>query len=828
MFPSNPIFPVSPSTGDYFLLTGSTNIPATLTAGLYKFDGTTWVSESGIDFPTSPAPAKGDFFQLAEHEIFADAKSGAGGDKDKVSIAGALALNIVSQDTEATVAGGIVKAGSGDVTIKAKANEEEAAHADSDAESGKVGIGASVAIDLANKGKTLAEIADGTNFTGGGALTIGADYRHQVGTEDKAGSKGGTLALSPSVSVTIVNDTSTAYLGTGNALTVTGAAAITAGEDFGADLKSDASAGGDNVAIGAAVAVNVVTTNTNAELARDLTAKSLTVSAETTQGSESESIASAKGESDGSDGPAGKSADNQSNDQLQNNPDTKNSAGTGSSPLPSASSETSSANSSSSSESGDSDGGGVDIAAAVAVNWANDTNTAKIDSGLHVTTTDAVDVSAENQTNATARAYGASVKLDSDVAIGAAVGLNVATVTNTASVGTNAHVTGGDVTVEAITPDTKEDDFVVWGLAAAGGKADASVAASAAIQVISYTSTASIGKGATVTSTGAVAVTANQKLGLQSLALAGGLSTSGSAVGGAFVVNDVSADNTSAYIDSGTGGGNVTTIDAAEGVSVEATSSIVPVIPDPKVTKITLPAVSSVAVGAAAGGGDAAVTGSVIVDLFSISTQAYIAAGAQVNQDAPYNADTTGQTLTVTATDDTQLVNVAGALALSEGSAGIGVGLIVEIMNKNVVAYIGSSANVYAGDDVSIGANPTENLLEIAVAGGASEDAAVAGAIIVVALDQGGGSHSTSAYIDNGTTLHSQGSVQVSASDTAPLQLIAGNVAIGGGSAGVGASAAILVRSGNVDAAVHNGANVDASGDRRPSASPRPRPRTSP
>ena len=108
VFTSGPIFPTSPSDGEYFLLTANTNIPQTLTAGLYKYDSSTlpknggWVSETGTEFPEIRRRSKGDFFQLTEHYFLADGISGAGGDKDKVSIAGALGLNIISDHTSAT------------------------------------------------------------------------------------------------------------------------------------------------------------------------------------------------------------------------------------------------------------------------------------------------------------------------------------------------------------------------------------------------------------------------------------------------------------------------------------------------------------------------------------------------------------------------------------------------------------------------------------------------------------------------------------------------------------------------------------------------------
>ena len=81
---------------------------------------------------------------------------------------------------------------------------------------------------------------------------------------------------------------------------------------------------------------------------------------------------------------------------------------------------------------------------------------------------------------------GAAGGLKSDTAIGAAVGLNVETVDSEASVGSGASVSGSGITVEATTP-SGDNQFIVWALAAAASKNDASVAASAGIQVLNYT-----------------------------------------------------------------------------------------------------------------------------------------------------------------------------------------------------------------------------------------------------------------------------------------------------------------------------------------------------
>jgi hypothetical protein len=79
--------------------------------GIYKWNDSThaWDVQSppnpiptGETFPASPSD--GDYFRIAEHEIGAEARSAPTGDSSTVSIAGALALNIVSNHTTATVA----------------------------------------------------------------------------------------------------------------------------------------------------------------------------------------------------------------------------------------------------------------------------------------------------------------------------------------------------------------------------------------------------------------------------------------------------------------------------------------------------------------------------------------------------------------------------------------------------------------------------------------------------------------------------------------------------------------------------------------------------
>ena len=331
-----------------------------------------------------------------------------------------------------------------------------------------------------------------------------------------------------------------------------------------------------------------------------------------------------------------------------------------------------------------------------------------------------------------------------------------------------------------------------------------SVAASVAIQVLNFHTIAHVDQGAVLTSTEGVAVTASALLGLQNIALSGGLSTSGDAVGGAIVVNILEGIDTEAFIDSGA---SVTSVDAMKEISVTATAKLSALVPDNDLTKMVhFPAVTSLAIGASAGGGDAAVTGSFIVDVMSMTTKAYIAGGTLVNQSLGFVTAGADQKLSVLADDETQIVNVAGALAATTGSAGIGISVVVEIINKDVSAKIGDGAVIHAGGDVKVNATTVENLFELVVAGGASTSVGIGGAILVVVLNASGGA--TRAFVGT-ATLNGGSAVEVSSGDTTTLMMIAGNLAIGE-TAGVGASAAVLVRNGTVDAFIATGATITA------------------
>ncbi len=218
------------------------------------------------------------------------------------------------------------------------------------------------------------------------------------------------------------------------------------------------------------------------------------------------------------------------------------------------------------------------------------------------------------------------------------------------------------------------------------------------------------------------------------------------------------------------------------------------------------PQLTTVALSGSGGTSDAAVSGSVIVNVITLNTKAKIGPGAKINQTTVGGA---GQTVDVSASDDTRLTNLAGAVGLTTGAAGIGVGVLVEVINKHVEASMGSQAKVAAGGDVAVEADTSEDILDIAGSAGASSDTAgVAGSFIVVVLN-----NDTKAFVAGGTgaTLHSGGDVSVTATDDAQdIKLFTGGLAFGS-TAGVGVAASILVKTTTVDAYIGSGTSVRAA-----------------
>ncbi|UUT35879.1 hypothetical protein [Microbacterium elymi] len=345
-----------------------------------------------------------------------------------------------------------------------------------------------------------------------------------------------------------------------------------------------------------------------------------------------------------------------------------------------------------------------------------------IDPAVTVIADGAVEVEALQLTSIAARALGIALNpKDAKTNIGAGVGFTYLSVANTADIGAGARIAADGIRITAGTPidestgEAELNSVIVWGLAAAGGKSNPQIAGSVGLTVISYTTTAHVEAGADLNSAGALSITASNPMGLQNLAIAGALSQGGAAVGAAIAINILEPVRTTATVDSSTA--TPTRLDAAGAMTIRSTAALgllgvdvglmgsnllgalegipgVSLIPAPG-SQVASPAVSTIAVAGGAGTGELSLGGSFIVNVWSRTTTATIGAGALINQ---RRAGTAAQTVTVLARDDTEQVEIAGALGLSTGDAGIGIAVIVDVVDTTVTASFGSSSRVSAGE----------------------------------------------------------------------------------------------------------------------------------
>ena len=195
------------------------------------------------------------------------------------------------------------------------------------------------------------------------------------------------------------------------------------------------------------------------------------------------------------------------------------------------------------------------------------------------------------------------------------------------------------------------------------------------------------------------------------------------------------------------------------------------------------------------------------------NVHAGIAEGAKIS--AGYALDGAGDPTTTVASpesdvivesdDDTHIVNCAGALALSGGSAGVGATIVSIIFFKNVTAEITSALKIQSARNIDITANSKDNLWLLAIAFGAGNSAGVAGDVNVLIF-----SSVTTAKL-GGTMIVAGGSIRVLANSDSLLVNVGAGIAVGG-TAGV-VAVAIVTYFYNQTYAMITGGNLTAGGD---------------
>lgn len=776
--------------------------------------------QSGAAIDTTGISVKAEMLDLpAEatdtHTSLVEAKSGAGA--KNVGVAGGVGINLVDVDTTARIgANATLTPHNGDIAVQAVAITKNKADAlpEGKASGSDAGIGASVAFQLIDT-TTLAEIMSGGSMVGqANDLTVTATASHLNETNATHGAAGDNVAIGGAVAVAIVTNTTTARVESGGAYdALTGSILIDANHTSTTNSLVKGDVESDSVGIGIAVTVNVVNETVEAKLGRTVatTGGSATVAAHATVVGKAEATASAGGGKND-----GENSDKKSDDAVNQNAN-KGQDRT----VPKAGDSQSSGNSQAQGQSG-TGASGVGIAAAAAVNAATVTSTAQIANGADVSASGPVVVRSQASVDENAQAVATAVDFSNgDVNIGAAVGLNIATLNNRALVGAGSAVTGSGITIEAVTPLGQRNDYSASAYAAGGNKSG-SVAGSAvlALNVVMATTVARSDDNADLNATGGdISVTARHSMAVGAVAASAGASLDGVAFGAAAAMNLINVgDDSNNPFDTGTfasiGNGETAvsgaSAQATGAISVSATTTITHLdvldlptainsngVADPSV------GLTSLAVAAGASSGNAAVAGSASINVIKSNTRAYI--------DDDVSVPNSGS-ISVAATDTLTLFSLAGSVSISADGVGIGAGLDLAVITKNTRAYVGAGADLHSDGDISITANSTENITSVAANGGVSASSVgMAVSASVVVLDT-----KTFAGVNDGTSgdyaeLTAGGNVTIHAQGDLTLKGIGGAVGVGS-SAGIGGSNQTLIHTDTVEAAIGNFARVTSSG----------------
>jgi hypothetical protein len=733
--------------------------------------------------------------------VTATAKSGAGG--SKVGIAGSVALNIVTITSRASVAGGAsVALGAGASRIDAEGAVLATAKAEPSDEGvtgGQVGVGASFAMNLITT-TTEAVAEDGATLTAGAGLAVSATSDLSTVTEASAGAAGG-IAVDASVALALLNQTTTARIGTGNALSMgAGAISVAATGTGTQSAKSTGENKSGKVGVGASAAIILGngasdgallnTSTTTASLARSVTAAgSLAITAASTRTYDAHASATAGG------GVFSQS------DQKKN--DTTGGTATSSDSLDKT-------KDSQRDQNGNKNGSKVTVAAAAGIATAQDAVTAELGAGLSVTTAGAVTIGATNTAGVAASGSGVAENPQSKVGIGVGVGLGILNNKTAARVGNGASITAGSVAVTAASRENADGAYLrrltALGISGATGSSVA-VAGSLAVGISTGRTDALLGDNVTVTSGGAVALSVDNTSQLSAKALAGAATTGSGAGVGASIAVVVSEKEYGAGMGANaniTAGSLAVTarnhrIDAGNAFSFvnfddwDAVSSTLTSAIDGKILGDSNYYVE--AIGGAASQG-VAVQGSFGVMVFGDTLAAGIGANSTVNAG-------TG-TVELKAEGDFFAQDVSGALAASTSSAAVGVSSSVIVSSGVTTATLGDGARITSAGAFDARAQARQDIWVLAASASAASSAGVAGVATVITS-----SNRVEALMGRGArvTVSGAGAVALNAkNDFDTFSLAAGLGAAG--TAGVGAAASVVTVNNITRAALADGTSA--------------------
>ncbi|MHB1244386.1 MAG: beta strand repeat-containing protein, partial [Gaiellaceae bacterium] len=316
----------------------------------------------------------------------AQSTSGAGG--SSVGVAGSIAINILVAEAIAQLEGADPIAVNGDLTLTSSSSfdNQALALAKQSSDGSASGVGASFALNVVND-TTTAGLPDGTAVTGVQDLTITAvSTDTSVTTAEGGASAGsGSLALSAQVAVSISNVTTSASVGTlGSGMTIGGGLTAQATQTAKTTTTAKGATKGATAGIGLSLGLALANHLVDSQLRRSLTAGgNVSFTADGSSSNDTQAAASSAG-AEGKSGSGDEDTDSSGqtpNQKANSNLETANTASTSNGGQSSGSSSTPEASS------GENGGTTVTVAAAVAIGMITSSSIAKLADNLTLTTT---------------------------------------------------------------------------------------------------------------------------------------------------------------------------------------------------------------------------------------------------------------------------------------------------------------------------------------------------------------------------------------------------------------------------------------------------------
>ncbi|MEX8518634.1 MAG: leukotoxin LktA family filamentous adhesin [Leptothrix sp. (in: b-proteobacteria)] len=643
--------------------------------------------------------------------------AGAGG--GTVGVAGAVSLDLILTDTEASLAQGAkinpdtaYSNAAQSVSITARDDTVVVGAAGGAGGGGKAGVGA--AVDTSILIKTVkATTGDSSEVHAKKDVEIDATSTDHITSISAGFAGGGTAGVGGAVSIAVNKNDVQAAIGNSATVDADGNVLVNAQDDVTAVLTAGAGAAGGTAGVGGSLAVATLLQTTKATIGHGATVNALG------NGTAATVYSGATG---------------------LTNPATQ--------PTVLGSKLTESANGLSvtaynredlmTTVVGGAGGGSAGVAATVSANVIASTTEASIGQSAQINA-DNTNGNADQQVRVKAIDEALLIDTAGAVAGGGAAGVGAAANAGVIAKTTTAKIGKGVVVnaKKAIELDATSSDLSVTTTAGFAGGGSAGVGGAVAGVGVANTTEATIEAGTSAADAAKLKVTAGDLAVAASEFSSSWLVTGAGAGGGAAGVGGslsvgVNSSTTLAKI------GAYAQTDATGKTSVHADST-------ENVNAITI---------AGAGGGAAGVSGSISIDVVKSDTEAGIGQHAQVNQDK----NGAGQTVEVKATDNLFSIAAAGAGA-GAGAAGVGGSAAVTVALNTTSAYIDNNAAVSASQDIGVEATSTKHVNSATVAGAGGGAAGVAGAVSVIAVgslldgDAQSGLHTQDA---NGSTVTTQ------------------------------------------------------------------------